>query len=44
MEGSVPVALDPDLEYPGWERYRNIAQTELDSYNAHIRVRIYRNY
>ncbi|MCP9260836.1 RNA-dependent RNA polymerase EGO-1 [Dirofilaria immitis] len=37
MEGSLPVTLDPDLEYPDWERYQNIAQTQLDSYHAHIR-------
>ncbi|KAL3986069.1 RNA dependent RNA polymerase family protein [Acanthocheilonema viteae] len=37
VEGTVPIILDPDLEYPGWERYKNIAQTELDSYHAYIR-------
>uniref|UniRef100_A0A915Q3T6 RNA-dependent RNA polymerase n=1 Tax=Setaria digitata TaxID=48799 RepID=A0A915Q3T6_9BILA len=42
MEGSIPVTLDPDLEYPGWQRYHNIAQAQFDSYHAHIRVTFYK--
>uniref|UniRef100_A0A8R1XQ56 RNA-directed RNA polymerase n=1 Tax=Onchocerca volvulus TaxID=6282 RepID=A0A8R1XQ56_ONCVO len=37
MEGSLSITLDPDLEYPDWEQYQNIAQAQLDSYHAHIR-------
>ncbi|EJD73758.1 RNA dependent RNA polymerase [Loa loa] len=37
MEGSVTIMLDPDLEYPGWEQYQNVAKIQLDSYHSHIR-------
>ncbi|EJW70371.1 hypothetical protein WUBG_18723 [Wuchereria bancrofti] len=39
MEENIPIMLDPDLEYPGWERYQNIAKSQFDSYHAYIRVR-----
>uniref|UniRef100_A0AAF5PSN0 RNA-directed RNA polymerase n=3 Tax=Wuchereria bancrofti TaxID=6293 RepID=A0AAF5PSN0_WUCBA len=37
MEENIPIMLDPDLEYPGWERYQNIAKSQFDSYHAYIR-------
>ncbi|VDN35597.1 unnamed protein product [Gongylonema pulchrum] len=30
-EQSLPVELDPDLEYPGWEQYRENAETQYRS-------------
>lgn len=38
MEESAPVEIDPDLEYPGWESYKEATQIQLNSYHAHIRV------
>lgn len=37
-EDVVPIVLDPELIYPGWESYKETAEKHLNVYNAHIRV------